>query len=151
MTDLYVRTEDGMPPTTEQTQALWSWLVALRRVYPDRLSVEGAYHAAEWVLGLTNVMPVSGRDLYNPYGLLDAAWALGDEDPYAVARAGVARELEEYRRATALATSGREDIAGRRAQGVHAFLGWWLGESELPAWLVPDPRKLPALRRAGAA
>ena len=146
MTDLYDRTTDK--PTSEQVQALWSWLVALRNAYPDRQSVEGAYHAAEWVLGLTNVMPVSGRILYNPTGLLDAAWAFGDEDPYAVAPATVAKVLEEYRYATALSAPGRDDIAARRARGVNVFLAWWLGAAALPDWLIPNPRKLPARRGA---
>lgn len=151
MYDLYARDPDQGAPRLSQAQAVWAWLDVLSHAFPDRWDVQGARHAAEWALGLTDIPPVTGRKLYHDAGRVDAANDPGD----------IHRELKAYSLDTrgveldAAMTAARREVEPRdrdRALGAAALLAWWEGSAPIADFLRPSPRNLPAWqRKAGAA
>lgn len=118
----YARTGEPQPDR-EQVQAVWSWLALMRRIHPDAGPVLGAYNAAEWTLGLTDVLPVTD-------GVLSAGahYLLGDPDPKIVGQEALAADA-----VLRGARAGDREIAA----GAFAWLAWWVGADQLPDWLVP--------------
>lgn len=114
----------GPHPTREQAQEVWAWLAMLRRLRPDVGIVIGAYEAAEWTFGLTDVAPVTPADY--PSGPREL---LGDPDP-AVLGAEITAAIETL--------SGRRPGDKDRASGAYAWLAWWEGLEGLPEWLIPQ-------------
>jgi hypothetical protein len=121
-------THRGPHPTRAQTQEVWAWLAMLRRLRPNVAIVIGAYEAAEWTLGLTDVAPVTPASY--PSGPREL---LGDPDP-AVLEAELAATIETL--------SGRRPGDKERASGAYAWLAWWEGHEDLPEWLVPQFERL---------
>lgn len=156
MTDTrYVREPGTRAPRWDQAQSVWAWVAALRRTYPGRADVEGAYHAAEWTLGLTDVPPISGMILYTASTLVDLPFT--PPDVYRQVRQATPELIVKELNAAA-DIAGRPGITDRemadrdRAGGAYLWLSWWTGTGPLADLLVPDADHLPGIpRQAGAA
>jgi hypothetical protein len=137
------RRQQGTPrPAGDQIRAVWAWLNVLRTHYPDRASVEGAYRAAEWAVGITNVPPVRGRTWHLPDLTIEAAFTR--EGEHEVIKPATTHLIGiEIKAAAEIKDAGAD--AGQRsyALGAHAMLAWWAGQAELPEWLVPEAITLP--------
>lgn len=123
----YDRTS-GDQPHREQVQDVWAWLATLRRLDPDDGRTLGAYEAAEWTLGLTDVLPVTDAVL-----AAGTAQLLGDPDPRLVGQEALA---------AVEVLQGKRDGDRERAAGAFAFLAWWVGAERLPDWLTPRLEQL---------
>ena len=148
---MYVREPGTAKPYGGQVRAVWAWLQLLRRDGRDPHMVGGGIAAAEWCIGLTNALPITGRAYRDPYYLQEAAMSLPDRYSDRLRPATnelIRREMDAADEAESLATSPADyDYA----HGVHGFLAWWAGEAELPAEFVPDAHgRLPKPRQGAA-
>jgi len=138
-------------PHPAQIRAVWGWLSILRHHVPDDARYEGAVAAAEWLIGLSNVPPVTARAFRHPQNLVDAAFVHpGDDETIKPATtAGLAAEIND---AADEARYAQTTAARAYAAGAHALMCWWADVERLPADMTPDDRgRLPQRQQADVA
>ena len=138
---LYHRDRGTIRPNGGQIRAVWAWVAELRRARTDAPAVEGAYRAAEWAIGVSNVPPITGRHFLRPWKIVDTAFTFANE--HDVLRPMTASTLAgEINAAADIAAADPDPEKVAYAVGVHSFLAWWAGIAELPEPLVPNPEAL---------
>lgn len=150
MTAAMYRREPGTSkPRPAQIRAVWGWLSILRRHSPDDTRYEGAVAAAEWLIGLSNVPPITARAFRHRQNLVAAAFTHPGDDELIkpASTAGIADEINE-----AVTAARFWDEPGRAyAAGAHAFMCWWVDVERLPADMTPDDRGRLPERQADVA
>ena len=145
---LYRRDPGTIRPQGAQIRAVWAWVAELRKNRPDAPAVEGAYRAAEWAVGVSNVPPLTGAWALRPYRIVDTAFTHADE--HATLRPMTKASLiSEINAAAEQAEINQDPEKVSYAVGVHSLLAWWAGIAELPEPLIPNPDALiPAQSRS---
>ncbi|GAA5010186.1 hypothetical protein [Actinopolymorpha pittospori] len=141
--DLFRREPGTERPRIEQIRAVWAWLSFLRVQSLIRPEVEGAYRAAEWAIGLTDVPPVTGARYHTPSFIVEAAWTRpGEHDIIKPATDQLI--AGEINTAGAIAEAGADPVKREYAGGTYALLAWWAGIVELAEFLTPNSVQLAA-------
>lgn len=145
---LYRRDPGTSRPHGGQIRAVWAWIAELRKARTDAPAVEGAYRAAEWAIGVSNVPPVTGVHYLRPWRIVDTAFTHANEDDLLrpMSTASLAREINA---AADQAETSPDPNRAAYALGAYSLLAWWAGTAELPEQLVPNPEALiPAQARS---
>lgn len=147
---LYRREPGSIRPHGGQIRAVWQWTAELRRRRENAPALEGAYRALEWVIGISNTPPATGKRYLHPGMMVDVAFTHPHETDVhkPVSRSGLA---EEMRVAHMHATGDPDPEAAHYCLGAYGILAWWIGTAELPAQLVPDQAEFRPKHKTTAA
>lgn len=148
------RRRPGTTPRPGQIRAVWRWLVSCRVAYPDRPAYEGALAAVEWLVGLSNVPPVTAKTWRALRHLTEVEFMSLDEakrvrDPRVKAPTNEAIADEINAAADMVEVDPNPDNRAY-AYGAYALMTWWVGTGELPDELIPKS-SIPRQSRSGAA
>ena len=145
---LYRRDPGTNKPHGGQIRAVWAWVAELRRTRSNAPAIEGAYRAAEWAVGVSNVPPVTGAHYLRPWRIVDSAFTHANENDTLRPMSSGALATEINAAADQAETSPDPDRAAY-GLGAYSLLAWWAGVAELPDELVPNPDALiPAQSRS---